>query len=89
MNFHSHRRPSWSRIGVGITVLLALGAGVWRIDRALAAQSGASAPKALYQQALHEEDASGNLKAAIALYERVLAAKPDRALAAQALIRMA
>ena len=51
-------------------------------------QNGNSSAKALFEQARHEEDANGNLKAAIALYERVLKAKLDDALASQALLRM-
>jgi Tol biopolymer transport system component len=80
---------NWKGNGLWMLALLALAAGVWRIDMTQAGQSSAASAKALYQQALHEQDATGNLKAAIALYERVLAAKPDRALAAQALLRMA
>ena len=48
------------------------------------------APRLLMQQAQHEEIANGNLAAAIALYERVVqAAGKDRALSADALLRMA
>jgi len=70
-----------------LVVSVALLLGMSRIEGLRGGQSNPSAA-ALYQQALHEEDASGNLQAAIALYQRVLAAKPDRTLAAQALIRM-
>jgi Tol biopolymer transport system component len=46
-------------------------------------------PAQLFQQATHQEEAAGNLEDAIALYRRVLAAKPDRALAAKAQLRLA
>ena len=50
---------------------------------------GRTSAKELFQRAVHEEDAAGNLKEAIALYQRVLASKPDRELAARAQLRMA
>jgi Tol biopolymer transport system component len=78
-----------NRIGIWVLVAIALLFGAWRVNTTYARQSTAPTAKALYQQALHEEEATGNLKAAIALYERAVSAKPDRALAAQALLRMA
>ena len=89
MSLYSHRRSNWNSIGSRIAVLLVCGVSLWRLNTAHAAQSSVAAAKTLYQQAVHEEDATGNLKAAIALHERVLSAKPDRALAAQTLIHMA
>lgn len=76
-----------NRIGHWFVVSMALLLGMSRIEGLRGGQSDPAA-RTLYQQALHEEDATGNLKAAIALYQRVLAAKADRTLAAQALIRM-
>ena len=89
MNMNSHRRPEGHGKGVWTLAVLALVLGLWRIGSTQAGQSSAPAAKTLYQQALHEQEARGNLKEAIALYERALAAKPDRELAAQALLRMA
>jgi Tol biopolymer transport system component len=83
MNVYSNRIGAW--LMVAITLLL----GAWRVVTTEAQQNAAPTAKSLYQQALHEEEATGNLKAAIALYERVLSAKPDRALSAQTLIHMA
>jgi Tol biopolymer transport system component len=83
MKNSSHRIRYW------FVVSMALLLGMSRIEGLRGGQSGPAAARTLYQQALHEEDATGNLKAAIALYQRVLAAKPDRTLAAQALIHMA
>ena len=79
-------RNKSNRIGHWFVVSMALLLGMSRIEGLRGGQSGPAAARTLYQQALHEEDATGNLKAAIAFYERVLAAKPDRTLAAQALI---
>src|SRR5690348_6193764 len=73
-----------NRIRVSVIVVIALLIGAWRINTTHARQNTTPTAKALYQQALHEEEASGNLKGAIALYERALSAKPDHALAAQA-----
>jgi tetratricopeptide (TPR) repeat protein len=84
MNTDSHRKANWSRLGAWVLLSLVLAAGIMH-----ARQNNQTNAKSLYQQALHEQDALGNLKAAIALYERVLAAKPDRALAAKALLQMA
>jgi Tol biopolymer transport system component len=84
MNTNSHRKANWSRLGAWLLVSV-----VWAVGIMHARQDNESNAKLLYQQALHEKDARGNLKAAIALYERVLAAKPDRALAATALLQMA
>jgi len=51
--------------------------------------AGNVSPAQLFQQATHQQDAAGNLEAAVALYTRVLAAKPDRALAAKAQLQLA
>jgi Tol biopolymer transport system component len=42
----------------------------------------------LFAQAMHQEDAAGNPAAALELYQQVLAAGPDRALAARADLRI-
>ena len=89
MSIHSNRRLNWNRMAIWLTVSVALGLGIAGIAVGQARQSGAANAKALYQQALHQQDAIGDLKSAIALYFRVLEARPDRALAAQALIRVA
>ena len=86
MNMKSSKHSNWKHLAIWAVVLLA-GSGLWRIDAQ--SRQDASTARTLYQQALYERDATGNLKAAIALYERVLATRPDRALAAQTLIGMA
>lgn len=83
MKMHSNR----TRILLLMVATLLLSA--WHVNTTQARQGTAPTAKTLYQQGLYEEEASGNLKAAIALYERVLSAKPDRALTAEALLRMA
>src|SRR5689334_18702371 len=71
-----------------ITVAIALTLGALSLA-AQSAQPGARTAKDLFQQARHEEDATGNLDAAIKLYQQVLAAKPDRSMAAQAQLHLA
>jgi tetratricopeptide (TPR) repeat protein len=74
-------------LAIWMMAVLLSASGAWRL---VAAQSGQkSTANTLYQQALHEQDATGNLRKAIGLYEQVLNAKPDRALAAKALLGMA
>lgn len=71
-----------NKIAAGISLALAIGIGV---DR-LSAQSGYD----LFQKALATERADGNLQQAIQLYERVVREfASDRAVAANALVRMA
>ena len=57
---------------------------------AVSGQTGSQASRArdLFAQAMHQEDAVGNPTAALELYRQVLAAKPDRALAARAELRI-
>jgi Tol biopolymer transport system component len=83
MSIQSHRTSTCVAIVMAAAVL----AGA--VSMSGAGQSSAPSAKAIYQQALHEEEAAGNLQSAIALYQRVLSAQPDRALAAQTLVRMA
>jgi Tol biopolymer transport system component len=83
MSIHSHRTSTC------VAIVLAAGVFAGAVSMSGAGQSSAPSAKAIYQQALHEEEGTGNLQAAIALYQRALAAKPDRALAAQTLVRMA
>ena len=81
------RRPGLRHVGTWTIVVVACAIGALRIEAVLAGQQGAAAA-ALYQQAMHEEDALGNLESAIKLYQRVVAAQPDRALAANAQLRI-
>ena len=72
------------RMSLTLVLALAVGtAGLLR-DRA-AAQQGPGTPEALLGSALHQEEAEGNLEAAIALYKKVISEHgADRALAARA-----
>jgi Tol biopolymer transport system component len=54
-----------------------------------AALTAQQRPRDLFERARILEESNQDLKQAIQLYERVLSAKPDRALAAQAVLRMA
>jgi len=58
-------------------------------DARQASGRGTVSGSELFQQAAHEEDATGNLESAIALYQRVLAASPARDLAAKARLQIA
>ncbi|MDA2925000.1 hypothetical protein MYX65_10180 [Acidobacteria bacterium AH-259-L09] len=87
MKNEKERKGRWRASTVRVTVwLLALGsmsAWVWQ-------GSENQTSRALYQQAVHEEEAVGNAPAAIELYRRVIAAPAgDRVLAAKAELRLA
>ena len=86
MNTHCNRPANhWS---LATASVLLLGMVLWQSLDVHAGQKNGSSANALYQQALHEEEALHNPKGAIALYERVIASKPDHSLAANALIHM-
>jgi Tol biopolymer transport system component len=70
----------WLPRTMALVILLALAA----VPTPAHAQSG----DALYQQALRKERTEGDLRGAIALYERVVVSGSDRALAARALLRI-
>jgi Tol biopolymer transport system component len=86
MNVNSNARSGFSRMSL---VLLCAVAAV--LGGSVRAQRPAvsATPADLYQQAMHQEQAVGNPDAAIELYRKVIAASPDRALAAQAQLRLA
>lgn len=88
MSITTRRPPVWRHAGVWTVVVLACAIGTLRIEVARAGQKGGGSAKELYQQAAHEEDALGNLEAAIKLYQRAVAASSDRALAARAQLRI-
>ena len=88
MNATMRRRPGWRHVGMWTIVVLACAIGTLRIEAVRAGQKGAASAQELYQQAVHEQDALGNLAAAIKLYQRAAAASSDRALAAKALLAM-
>ncbi len=72
------------RMSLTLVLALAVGTSVILRDRA-AAQQGPGTPEALLGAALHQEEAEGNLEAAIALYKKLISEHgADRALAARA-----
>jgi Tol biopolymer transport system component len=75
-----------TRDRTSLTLALALGLGAaFLLWGDAAAQPAAGTPQALMGAALHQEEAEGNLEAAIALYQKVIAEHgADRALAARA-----
>ena len=73
-----------SRISLTLALALVLSVAVVPRERT-AAQQKPGAPEALLGSALHQEEAEGNLEAAIAIYKKLISEKGvDRALAAKA-----
>ncbi len=86
----ANRHGAWWRRASGRSLfVLACSVGVMSLSAAREPQgTSAESAKNLFQQAMHQEDAVGDLDAAIALYRQVLGAKPERALAARAQLRI-
>lgn len=79
----------WRRASGRLVFVLVCGVCVMSVRAARESQgTNPASAKDLYQQAAHQEDAVGNVEAAIALYRRALAAKPDREIAARAQLRI-